>query len=425
MPEVHNWQLGRGMDYPYEAKFPSEQFVFVFNTNRCIACQTCTMACKSTWTFSKGQEYMWWNNVETKPYGGYPQHWDIKLLEMLDKAHQEAGVRPIWDPSQSDGNNKPYGVYNGLTIFEATLNRDLRDEVALGYLPSDEEWSSPNIHEDTATGLKGSRGDTSWKDGVELPVHQGWFFYMQGLCNHCSYPACLAACPRKAIYKRPGDGIVLIDQARCRGYRKCVQQCPYKKPMFRTTTRVSEKCIACYPRIEGGDPLNDGLPMETRCMSACVGKIRMQGMVRLNEDGSWANDPQNPLYYLVKVAKVALPLYPQFGTQPNGYYIPPRWVPRGYLHQMFGPGVDEALKRYAAPSRELLAVLQLFRSTQTIISKYEIIPGEKVYETTIDGKTWEMYNDTAVGFAKNGREVARLNVEEPFYVRSNKYFNSI
>jgi nitrate reductase beta subunit len=92
---------------------------------------------------------------------------------------------------------------------------------------------------------------------------------------------------------------------------------------------------------------------------------------------------------------------------------------------MFGPGVDEALKRYAAPSRELLAVLQLFRSTQTIISKYEIIPGEKVYETTIDGKTWEMYNDTAVGFAKNGREVARLNVEEPFYVRSNKYFNSI
>ncbi len=72
MSDVYNWQLGRDMSYPYEAKFPDRQFAFVFNINRCIACQTCTMACKSTWTFSKGQEHMWWANVETKPYGGYP-----------------------------------------------------------------------------------------------------------------------------------------------------------------------------------------------------------------------------------------------------------------------------------------------------------------------------------------------------------------
>jgi ferredoxin len=72
MSNVFNWQLGREMEYPYEAAYPDQQFAFVFNINRCIGCQTCTMACKSTWTFSKGQEYMWWNNVETKPYGGYP-----------------------------------------------------------------------------------------------------------------------------------------------------------------------------------------------------------------------------------------------------------------------------------------------------------------------------------------------------------------
>ena len=65
MADVYNWQLGRNMSYPYEERHPEWQFAFVFNTNRCIACQTCTMACKSTWTFSKGQEYMWWNNVET------------------------------------------------------------------------------------------------------------------------------------------------------------------------------------------------------------------------------------------------------------------------------------------------------------------------------------------------------------------------
>src|SRR2546426_4002144 len=72
MPEVYNWQLGRKMLYPYEERHPKWQFTFVFNINRCIACQTCSMADKSTWLFSKGQEYMWWNNVETKPYGGDP-----------------------------------------------------------------------------------------------------------------------------------------------------------------------------------------------------------------------------------------------------------------------------------------------------------------------------------------------------------------
>ena len=71
MSNVFNWQLGREMDFPYEAAYPDQQFAFIFNLNRCIGCQSCTMACKSTWTFSKGQEAMWWNNVETKPYGGY------------------------------------------------------------------------------------------------------------------------------------------------------------------------------------------------------------------------------------------------------------------------------------------------------------------------------------------------------------------
>ena len=165
--------------------------------------------------------------------------------------------------------------------------------------------------------------------------------------------------------------------------------------------------------------------METRCMAACVGKIRIQGLVQVNEDGSWAEDRYNPLYYLVKVEKVALPLYPQFGTEPNGYYIPPRWAPRPYLRQMFGPGVDEALEKYSAPSRELMAVLQLFRASQKIAFRYEIIEGEKVFETTINGKKWEMYNDTVVGYSKSGKEIARVSVEEPIYIRPGKHSNAI
>jgi len=419
MAEVFNWHLGRKMTYAFDEAHPQRQFVAVFNINRCIGCQTCTGACKATWTFSKGQEYMWWNNVESKPYGGYPQHWDIKILQLLEAAHQAAGRSAEWDPSKA-GPTAPYGVYDGLTISEAAG----AEEQALGYLPPDAEWRAPNFYEDTSTAYPGDRLGISL-EGASLPEHQTWFFYLQRICNHCTYPACAAACPRHAIYKRPEDGIVLIDQARCRGYRKCVEQCPYKKPMYRGTTRTSEKCVACYPRVEASDPLSEGVPMETRCMAVCPGKIRLNGLVDVTADGAWVEAPDHPLYTLVRQEQVALPLYPQFGTEPNIYYIPPRWAPRAYLRQMFGPGVDQAIARYAAPSRRLLAVLQLFRTTQRMIFRYEVEEGPLVLETEVGGLPWQMYDDTAIGFDAQGREVARLSVIEPIYERPAERVNSI
>jgi len=31
---------------------------------------------KNIWTDRKGTEYMWWNNVETKPGTGFPTQWE-------------------------------------------------------------------------------------------------------------------------------------------------------------------------------------------------------------------------------------------------------------------------------------------------------------------------------------------------------------
>jgi nitrate reductase beta subunit len=351
---------------------------------------------------------MWWNNVETKPYGGYPRHWDVKTLELLEEANPGGQV---WNVTEQ-GDDAPYGRFEGKTVFEAAGF----SERAVGYLPTDDEWKAPNRFEDHGTGWTAN--------GTRLPEHEGWFFYLARICNHCTYPACLAACPRNAIYKRPEDGIVLIDQERCRGYRKCVEACPYKKSMYRPTTGTSEKCIGCYPRQEGNDPLTDGQPMEARCMAACVGKIRMQGLVDVEADGTWTSAPDHPLYFLVHTEKVALPLYPQFGTQPNIYYIPPRWVPRDYLRQTFGPGVDHAIDRYTRPSRTLLAVLQLFRASQQIIFSFDVEEGERVGEVQVGGQGYEIYNDTAIGFDADGREIVRIRVEEPLYERPLKV-NSI
>ncbi|MCG3197344.1 MAG: nitrate oxidoreductase subunit beta [Candidatus Omnitrophica bacterium] len=425
MSKVYNWQLGREMAYPYDEHHPQWQFAFIFNTNRCINCQTCTMACKSTWTFSKGQEHMWWNNVETKPFGGYPHNWDSKLLGMLSELNPEGQFWSAGEPSPK----APYGHFDGKTIFEAAEGYSGTDgpKAAIGYLPAPEEWEAPNVYEDHA------RGGAGLSPSTTLPEHKVWFFYLARLCNHCTYPGCLAACPRQAIYKRPEDGIVLIDQSRCRGYQKCVEACPYKKAINRPNTTTSEKCVACYPRIEGKDPelSPNGEPCETRCMTACPGKIRLQGLVRVGEDGQWVEDAASPLYYLIRDRKVALPLYPQFGTEPNGFYIPPRWVPRPYLEQMFGPGVQHAIEQYSCPDRELLAVLQLFRATQQILFRYSIIEGEKVAEVPVtmpDGKTkvQEIYNDTVIGYNKLDREVVRLTIEEPVFERPERpYANSI
>ena len=425
MPSVYNWQLGRRMRYPYEQASPKEQFAFVININRCIGCQTCTMACKSTWTFAKGQEHMWWTNVETKPYGGYPQHWDVKILDKLEQANPG---EQRWRDTANGDPKVPYGTFSGKTVFEVphAVARGSQPNQVLGYLPPDEEWRFPNIYEDTPQ--HGHSKPMEFGKGEELSEgkkHKAWFFYLARLCNHCSYPACLAACPRTAIYKRPEDGIVLIDQKECRGYRKCVEACPYKKSLYRGTTRTSEKCIGCYPRIEGKDPETGGLPMETRCMAACIGQVRMQGLVKVDEDNVWIEDRYHPLYYLVHVAKVALPLYPQLGTEPNGYYIPPRWVPLPYLEQMFGPGVEQAVERYRDPDRELLAVLQLYRRSNQIISRYEIEEGPKVYEAQRNGKKYEMYDDTVIAFNRKGNEIFRTQVEEPVYVRPAKHANSI
>ena len=57
------------------------QISMVFHLDKCIGCHTCSIACKNIWTDRKGAEYMWWNNVETKPGAGYPSKWEDQDLQ--------------------------------------------------------------------------------------------------------------------------------------------------------------------------------------------------------------------------------------------------------------------------------------------------------------------------------------------------------
>ena len=179
--------------------------------------------------------------------------------------------------------------------------------------------------------------------------------YLPRICNHCANPSCVASCPSGALYKRGEDGIVLVDQQTCRGWRACVVACPYKKVYYNWKTGKSEKCILCYPRLETGQP--------PACFHSCVGRIRYMGVLlydasRLEEAAkaprealveaqrSLILDPRDPevvraaerggvspemidaarrspVYKFVVDWKLALPLHPEFRTLPMLFYVPP------------------------------------------------------------------------------------------------------
>ena len=52
------------------------QISMVMNLDKCIGCHTCSVTCKNAWTNRPGAEYMYFNNVETKPGIGYPKNWE-------------------------------------------------------------------------------------------------------------------------------------------------------------------------------------------------------------------------------------------------------------------------------------------------------------------------------------------------------------
>jgi nitrate reductase beta subunit len=193
-------------------------------------------------------------------------------------------------------------------------------------------------------------------DKVRLEFEQTFMFYLPRICEHCLNPSCAASCPSGAIYKRSEDGIVLVDQDRCRGWRMCVSGCPYKKIYFNHKTGKAEKCTFCFPRVEVGLP--------TVCSETCVGRLRYIGLMLYDADRvlaaasapddtdlfaaqrsvfldpadpavvaeaeragiprDWIDAAQrSPVWALINKYEVALPLHPEYRTLPMVWYIPP------------------------------------------------------------------------------------------------------
>jgi nitrate reductase beta subunit len=115
-------------------------------------------------------------------------------------------------------------------------------------------------------------------------------------------------------------------------------------------------------------------------VQTCIGKIRMAGFIHPPHEAR----EDNPIDYLVHHAKVALPLYPQLGTMPNVFYIPPIHVDPRYLRQMFGPMADQAVETYKARAEKLVGLLSLFGSNDHLMDGFEVKNGQATGR--LDGK---------------------------------------
>lgn len=292
------------------------QVAMVLDLNKCLGCQTCTIACKKMWNTDSGTDYTYWNNVETHPGKGYPANW-----QAMGSRNSDGSIKKGQIPNLDQNYGRAWKFNHQKTFF-----RDSGTQVKQWVKPDGDPKWGPNWDEDHGAG--------------EYP-QQNHYFYLPRLCNHCTHPACRDACPRHAIEKRPQDGIVVVNQDRCHGYRYCVEACPYKKVFFDTERQVAAKCIFCFPRVEEG--------IAPACARQCPGRLRFVG---------YLDDPEGPIYKLVKKWKVAIPLHPEYGLEPNVFYVPPlspealdengaptgkERIPVAYLESLFGANVHQAL----------------------------------------------------------------------------------
>ncbi|NLW98598.1 MAG: nitrate reductase subunit beta [Actinomycetales bacterium] len=437
------------------------QMAMVMNLDKCIGCHTCSVTCKQAWTNRAGTEYVWFNNVETRPGLGYPRGyqdqeewlggWTLKNGRLNLKAGGR--LKKLLTIFSNPKMPKIQDYYEPWTYdYETLLGAPAQENfpVARPYSlisgkPMNVSWSA-NWDDDLGGSKEHAVKDPMLKgieDKVKFEFEQTFMFYLPRICEHCLNPSCAASCPSGAIYKRAEDGIVLVDQDRCRGWRMCITGCPYKKVYFNHKTGKAEKCTFCYPRIEVGIP--------TVCSETCVGRLRYIGLMlydadRVLEAASVENDhdlyeaqrsvfldpndpavaaaaerdgipgdwieaaKRSPVRRLIQDYQVALPLHPEYRTMPMVWYIPPLSpvvdvvkdtghdaedkdnlfaaidtlrIPVEYLANLFTAGdvapVNAVLKKLAA-MRSFMRDINLGRNPNEEIAAAVGMGGEEMYE---------------------------------------------
>ncbi len=145
------------------------------------------------------------------------------------------------------------------------------------------------------------------------------------LCMHCADAPCVKACPNGAT-TRSEQGIVTVDANKCMGCGSCIIACPYQARTLNKKTGgyfaqgltpyekvgyqrhavgAVGKCDFCQTRVAKG--------LEPACVAGCMAKARYFGDL---------DDPASQVSQLIK-SRRGFQLWPEFGTDPSVFYLPP------------------------------------------------------------------------------------------------------
>ena len=322
------------------------QIAMVMNLDKCIGCHTCSVTCKQVWTNREGTEYIWFNNVETRPGVGYPRGWEdqkkwkggwkrtatgrlvprqggrVASLAKIFANPTQPTMQDYYEPWTYEYDKLLQAPANSRAIPTARAKSTITGEHI-----DKPEWG-PNWDDDLGGSMETLDQDPVLHQmnlQVAKTIEDAYMFYLPRICEHCLNPTCVSACP-------------------------------YKKVYFNHNTGKAEKCTLCYPRLEVGQP--------TICSETCVGRLRYLGVLLYDADRvTWAasqederdlyraqreilldpNDPQvvaqaqangvphswikaaqeSPIWKLITEYEVALPLHPEFRTLPMVWYVPP------------------------------------------------------------------------------------------------------
>jgi molybdopterin-containing oxidoreductase family iron-sulfur binding subunit len=192
--------------------------------------------------------------------------------------------------------------------------------------------------------------------------------YLPLACQHCENAPCVKVCPVDATYRRPSDGVVLIDYDRCIGCRYCMAACPYGVRTFNwsdpqyspgmgfstghqgdhidpdqssgsnrrvfTPSRprgVVEKCSFCVQRIDQG--------VAPFCIQVCPTGARIFGDL---------DDKSSKISSVIRNGR-AQQLLPELGTNPKVFFVPP------YIQKQLVPSASNSSPSELPPSSLVIA----------------------------------------------------------------------
>lgn len=454
------------------------QVGMVLNLDKCIGCHTCSVTCKNVWTSREGMEYAWFNNVETKPGVGYPKEWEnqsrwnggwqVKHGKLKPKIGGKfrvlANIFANPDLPEIDDYYEPFEFdYQHLQTAPKSGHQPTARPRSLitGKRMEKINWSAN--WEDDLGGEFAARAKDANFEKVQKEIYAQYentfMMYLPRLCEHCLNPTCVASCPSGAIYKREEDGIVLIDQEKCRGWRMCISGCPYKKIYFNWKTGKSEKCVFCYPRIEVGLP--------TICSETCVGRIRYLGVMLYDADRIEAaastpnetdlyqaqrdlflnpHDPEiirlareqgiadnvleaaqhSPVYKMAMEWELALPLHPEYRTLPMVWYVPSlspiqSAFEQGYIGTVGKAGVIPDVEALRIPVKYLANLLTAGDEAPVVLALKRLLAMRAFMRSrTVDGEddlaVLEDVNLSKAQVEEMYRYLAIANYEDRFVV---------